>query len=75
MGQEEILNFLRKQYNKDPEREFTSDEISDHLRKTVGSCSVVLRTLRKHNEVEYRRGLNPSGGGMPPYYYKHKVET
>ena len=71
MGQREILKFLEEQYKINPKKEFTSTEVASSLNKSPGSCSLLLKKLRRYNEVEYRKS-NSRGRGF--YYYKHTPE-
>jgi len=73
-GQAEVLIFLEKQYKIGSEKEFTGREIAKALGTTLGSCTVSLKALRKHDEVEYHRNRSSSTGGNHPFLYKQKIE-
>jgi hypothetical protein len=72
MGQGDVLEFLEKQFKKNPQRFFTEREISESLE--MDSCSFLLKKLRKRNEVEYFKGSDPNSKGRNLYLYKHKPE-
>lgn len=61
MGQAEILEFLKK--NKD--KEFTSNQIKEKLGLCSSSVSRCMKLLRKYNFVENYKKKRVN-------YYKHK---
>ncbi len=50
MGQQEVYNFLKK----NPRRWFTSREISEKIKISIGSVTSSLKKLRKSNLVQYK---------------------
>ena len=65
MGQQDIYNFLRKEYNKNPDEWFTARDISKKLK--VGNSSVVrsLKPLRNSSQIMFKEVWNR-------YVYKYK---
>jgi hypothetical protein len=70
MGQDRILNLLKRWYRKNPDAYYTSKEISKALH--LGGCSTPLKALRKHEEVDY---IDTSlERGIESYIYRYKPE-
>ena len=65
MSQQDVHAFLKD----NPDKWFTSKEISDMLGVSLGSTTISLKRLRETGEVEYWRFRELSGG---PYQYRFK---
>ena len=54
MSQEDIIEFLEKEYHKNSERKFSREEIKQGIRKTIGDSPLnhSLRVLSYYGEIE-----------------------
>jgi len=70
MGQQEVYDFLKKHR----EKQFTSKEIANRLKASVGSVTTCLQKLRDSSAIdfEYRKGIEPSRKNA--YVYKFKKQ-
>lgn len=50
MGQQDIYDFLKKH----PKKWFTSKELSEKLRISIGSVTMSLKKLRESNSIKYQ---------------------
>jgi predicted transcriptional regulator len=64
MGQQEVYDFLKA----NPNKWFTSREISERINISIGSTTVCLKKLRKNNEVQYK-AIGKKGGKRTQYSY------
>jgi predicted transcriptional regulator len=74
MPQDEILEFLEKQYKIDTKKEFTKLQIAKALGRSISSTSRCLKRLFDYDDVKHRQGPPPHNGGWPTLYYQHKEE-
>ena len=58
MGQQEVYDFLKKHRSK----WYTSKEIANGLKASVGSVTTCLQKLRNSSDIdfEYKKGLGPT---------------
>lgn len=58
MGQQEVYDFLKKHKGK----WFTSKEIADGLKASVGSVTTCLQKLRDSSDIDFKygKGIGPS---------------
>ena len=70
MGQQEVYDFLKKHGGK----WFTSKEIANGLRASVGSVTTCLKKLRDSSAIdfEYGNGAGPSGKNAYVYKFRNK---
>ncbi len=61
MGQQEVYDFLCK----NPDKWFTSRDISEELGVSIGSVTMSLKKLRKTNMIQYK-----NSGKRNTYWYK-----
>ena len=67
MGQQEVYTFLRKNRNK----WFTSKEIANKLKSSLGSVTTCLKKLRDSSSVSFKYPLK-LGQGKNSYIYKFR---
>ncbi|MGM5483488.1 MAG: winged helix-turn-helix domain-containing protein [Nanobdellota archaeon] len=68
MGQQEVYEFLKK----NPDKWFTSREISENLNVSIGSVTMNLKKLRKSKLIAYR---NTGKKNMFQYMFLAKEEV
>ena len=68
MGQQEVYDFLKKHKG----RWYTSKEIADGLRASVGSVTTCLQKLRESSDIdsEYGKGIEASRKNAYVYRFK-----
>jgi hypothetical protein len=66
MGQNDILQFLKKY----PNEEFTAKQLSKYLNISPSCISISCGKLRRSSEVEFRMEKNDGFHNL--YIYKHK---
>lgn len=69
MGQSDVLEFLEKEYYKDPDRKFTRKEIEDVTGKSVKGYSI--RALSKNGEIHREIDEEASKLGHRKYIYRY----
>ena len=68
MGQQEVYNFLKKHRGK----WYTSKEIANGLKSSVGSVTTCLQKLRDSSDIDfdYGKGIGPSRKNAFIYRFK-----
>ena len=68
MGQQEVYDFLKKHKG----RGYTSKEIANKLRASLGSVTTCLKKLRDSSAIhfEYERGIGPTRKNAYVYTFK-----
>ncbi len=70
MGQAEIIEFLEKEFYKNPEKTFTKKEIEIGIRKKVKDYS--LKSLVEYGEIAREREIIKTKNGMyKQFRYKY----
>ena len=68
MGQQEVYDFLKKHKGK----WFTSKEIADGLRASVGSVTTCLQKLRESSDIDSEYGKGIGLNRKNAYVYRFK---
>ena len=68
MGQQEVYNFLKKHKGK----WFTSKEIADGLKASVGSVTTCLQKLRDSSAIDFEYGKGIGLSRKNAYVYKFR---
>ena len=68
MGQQEVYDFLKKHRGK----WFTSKEIADGLRASVGSVTTCLQKLRESSDIDSEYGKKLGLSRKNAYVYRFK---
>ena len=78
MGQQEIMDFLEKEYRKNSNRLFTRKEIAiglgNGIKKDSPYLSRSLRIAREKGDVYWERDNN-SKNPKRPFYYRYKPNS
>ena len=68
MGQQEVYDFLKKHKGK----WYTSKEIANGLKASVGSVTTCLQKLRESSAVDSQYGQGTGHSGKNAYVYKFR---
>lgn len=68
MGQQEVYDFLKRNRNK----WFTSKEIANLLRASLGSVTTCLKKLRDSSAIDFEYKKRPDSSGKNIYVYKFR---